>query len=158
MIRAAFLTLLLLATPGVKNRELDLHPADGWVDTGIDVNPGDTLRINATGQLQFSNAQQPNGPEGLSRSFLDLVKVFQLNEAGRGALVGRIGSSDAARPFLIGALSQSKAAVAGRLFVAINRSSIDEATGSYHVSIARTASATPAATRRTSRHTRLAHR
>jgi len=146
VIRAAFLTLLLLAPPGAKNRELDLQASDGWVDTGIDVNPGDTVRISATGQLQFSNAQQPNGPEGLSRAFLDLVKVFQLNEAGRGALIGRIGSSDAARPFLVGALSQTKAAIAGRLFVAINRSSIDQATGSYHVTIVRTASATPAAT------------
>src|SRR4051794_21158966 len=138
MMRVAFLALLLLAPSGVQNRELDVHPADAWVDTGIDVKPGDSLRITATGQLQFSNAQQPNGPEGLPRAFLDLVKVFQLNEAGRGALVGRIGSSDAARPFLIGALGESKAPIAGRLFVAINRSSFDQATGSYHVTIVRT--------------------
>ena len=34
------------------------------------------VRISATGQLQYSNAKQPNGPEGLPRGFADLVAFF----------------------------------------------------------------------------------
>jgi len=132
---------MLAATVYAQNREVDIQPSDGWVDTGIDLASGDSVRINATGQLQFSNATQANGPEGLPRGFVDLVRVLQLNSAGRGALIGRIGSNDANRPFLVGPQSESKARIAGRLYVAINKSAIDQATGSYHITIARTASA-----------------
>ena len=138
-MRAALLCLLLIAPLSAQNRTLDVHPTDGWLDTGIDLNAGDTLSITASGQLQFANSPQPSGPEGLSRGFMDLLRVLQFNDAGRGALIARIGSSDAARPFLIGAQSQSNPHFAGRLFVAINISSMDQATGSYHLVIARTA-------------------
>jgi hypothetical protein len=138
MIRAILLGLLLLPTSSALTRELDLKPDDGWVDTGIDLNAGDTIKISATGELQYINAKQPNGPEGLTRGYSDLLRVFQFNDAGRGALIGRVGTSDAARPFLIGAQLSRSAPVAGRLFIAVNQSSGDQATGSYHVSIART--------------------
>jgi len=140
MVRAVILSLalLLLAPLSAQTHELDLKPADGWVDTTIDFKAADTVKVSATGQLQYSNAKQPNGPEGLPRGFADLVRVFQFNDAGRGALIGRIGSSDAARPFLIGAQVSRQSPVDGRLFVAINQSSFDNATGSYHVTIERT--------------------
>src|SRR5690242_8302124 len=64
---------------------------------------------------------------------------MQVNDAGRGAVVGRIGSNDANRPFLVGKERDSRAPIAGRLFVAINQSGIDRATGSYHLKIERTA-------------------
>jgi hypothetical protein len=146
MIRMAFVSLLLVATAGAQTRELDLKPADGWVDSGIDLKAGDTVKVKATGQLQYSNARQANGPEGLPRGWADLAKIYQFNDAGRGALIGRIGSSEADRPFLIGAELSRQAPVAGKLFVAINQSSMDQATGSYHVSIAHTAAKAASAT------------
>jgi hypothetical protein len=139
MIRTVLLSFILIAPGWAQNRELDLQPTDGWVDTGIDLKAGDTVKITAAGQLQYTNAHQPNGPEGLPRGFADLVRVFQLNETGRGALIGRIGSSDADRPFLVGASLSRQALVAGHLFIAINQSSMDQATGSYHVTMGRTA-------------------
>jgi len=139
MIRNALLTLLLVTPLFAQTRQLDLPSTSGWVDTGVDLNAGDTVKITATGQLQYSNAKQPNGPEGLPRGFADLVRVLQLNDSGRGALIGRVGSTEADRPFLIGASSNTQARVAGRLFVTINQSSFDHATGSYHVTIDRTA-------------------
>ncbi len=141
MIRTVFLSVLLVGPLWAQTRELNLQPTDGWVDTGFDLKAGDTVRISATGQLQYSDARQPNGPEGLPRGFADLLRIFQLNDAGRGALIGRIGSSDADRPFLAGALCNRQALIAGRLYVAINQSSMDRATGSYHVTLQRTATA-----------------
>jgi len=41
-----------------------------------------------------------------------------LNEANRGALIGRIGNDKTSRPFLIGSGRESKAATGGRLFLA----------------------------------------
>ena len=136
-----WLPILLMSTAPLwaQTREVDLSPDAGWVDTGIDLQVGDAVRVTATGELQYVNAKQSNGPEGLPRAFTDLVRMMQLNDAGRGALIGRVGSSDAARPFLLGANGSHQAPVAGHLFVAVNQAGSDQATGSYHVKIERTA-------------------
>ncbi len=144
MIRVALLCLLLVAPLTAQNRTVDVQPSDGWLDTGVELNAGDSVRIAATGQVQFANSTQVSGPEGLSRGFMDLLRVMQFNDAGRGALVARIGSGDAARPFLVGPQSESKALVTGRLYIVINHASMDSATGSYHVTITKTVSAAPA--------------
>ncbi len=135
------LTCLLLVTPlWAQTHKLDLNPGSGWVDTGVDLKPGDTTSISANGQLQYTDAQQANGPEGLARGFMDLIRNYPKNDAGRGTLIGRIGNSDAARPFFIGTQYAGEARIAGRLFIAINQTSLDHATGSYHVTIEQKAS------------------
>ena len=147
MIRTVLLCILLTPPLWTQTRELDLQPANGWVDTGVDLKQGDSIRVSATGQLQYSDARQANGPEGLPRGFMDLVRILPLNQAGRGTLVGRIGTSDAARPFLIGKEYSGQAWIAGRLYLAINQTSMDSASGSYHVKAERTAAAPSAAPR-----------
>ncbi len=108
------------------------------MDTGIDLKAGDTARISATGTVHFAGAKE-NGPDGLARGWLDLVRILPLNEAGRGALIGRIGASDAARPFLIGPRAQIKAPIEGRLFLGLNAGANDQPEGSFHVTIEPTA-------------------
>lgn len=139
MSKFMFLCLLLVLPLCAQTRQLDLNPGSGWVDTGVDLKPGDTSRISASGQLQYTDARQPNGPEGLARGFMDVIRNMPMNDAGRGTLIGRIGNSEAARPFLIGAQYSGQARIEGRLFIAINQTSIDRASGSYHVTIERTA-------------------
>jgi LssY C-terminus len=58
--------------------------------------------------------------------------------AGRGALVGRIGNSDAATPFVVGADGTVTAPVAGRLYLGINQDPTEAPAGSYAVHIDRT--------------------
>jgi hypothetical protein len=139
--------LVYAATLSTQTKELDLSPAAGWVDSGVDLKVGDTVHVTATGQLQYTNAKQPNGPEGLPRAFTDLVRIMQLNDAGRGAVVGRVGDSEAARPFLLGANGSHETRVPGHLFLAVNQSPQDQATGSYHVKVERTSAAAPATPR-----------
>ena len=132
--------LILVAPPlWAQTKTLDMQPGGGWVDTGIALATGDSVTITATGQMQFANAQEPNGPEGMGREYMDLLRVMQSNDSGRGALIARIGSGDAARPFVVGPRFTGRASVAGQLFLAVNQSSFDSATGSYHVTIVRTA-------------------
>jgi hypothetical protein len=129
------------------SRQIEVSAASVWTDSGIDVKPDDTLRFSATGTLQYDNAKQPCGPEGLPRSWTDLIRQLPMNDYGRGALVGRIGNSDAARAFLIGPQATHHAAIAGRLYIGINQGPSDRADGSYKVSVERTAapvSKTPA--------------
>ncbi|HVN10441.1 MAG TPA: LssY C-terminal domain-containing protein [Patescibacteria group bacterium] len=111
----------------------DLSGSTRWKDTGLDLEPGDEVQITASGQLQYADAKQPATPDGLSRGWKDLIRMLPLNDAGRGALLARLGSGETARVFLAGASSKFRAPVAGRLFLGINQTSDDNSTGSYHV-------------------------
>src|SRR4029078_4200659 len=140
MIRCVVLSLILSVIPlSAQTKEFDVQPGAGWIDTNIDLTASDTLHISATGQMHYSKARQGDVPAGLPRGFADLIRNLPVNSAGRGALVGRIGSIEAARPFLIGEVRNSQAAGTGRLFLSINQMSLDQATGSYHVTVERKA-------------------
>lgn len=125
-------------------KKITIDGKQNWVDTGIDVQPGDLVKIEATGSLQYSDAAQKASPDGLPRGWKDLIRILPLNDAGRGALIGRIGSEGAARPFFIGERRESRMPIAGRLFVGLN-SGNSSAEGSYEVSIQVTGRATDAA-------------
>lgn len=113
------------------SQEVQIAGDQAWVDTGIDVQPGEHVVVTASGTLRYGDAKEDNGPDGLTRGFRDLIRALPFNEAGRGALIGRIGDKDAAQPFLVGAHRDVVAPVAGRLAVGINQASDDAGTGTY---------------------------
>ncbi len=108
-----------------------------WKETGVELQPGDRLILTASGELQYLG-EKPTGPEGMPRGWKDLLRLLPLNQAGRGALLGRI--SDSGQPFLIGERREMTAGAAGRLFLGINQTSSDTGKGSYTVRITLTAS------------------
>ena len=118
------------------SQEVQLTGDASWVDTGIDVEPGEHVVITATGKLRYSDAKEDNGPDGLARSFRDLLRILPFNQAGRGALIGRIGDQDAAQPFLVGSHGDVVAPVGGRLALGINQTSNDTGSGTYVAEIA----------------------
>jgi len=125
-------------TPSGKKRvsqEVQITGDQAWVDTGVDVQPGDHVVITATGKLRYSDAKEDNGPDGLARGFRDLLRVLPFNEAGRGALIGRIGDKDAVQPFLVGARSDVVAPIGGRLALGVNQANDDTGTGTYIVRV-----------------------
>lgn len=124
--------------------DVDLPGTTQWLDTNIDLRAGEKISITATGEVTYppsnpskSQAPQTFGPDGLSRGWKDLLREYAVPNGGHGALIGRLGSDDAAQPFLIGANKDYTAPVAGRLFLGINQSLNDAgtATGSFHVTI-----------------------
>ena len=130
-------------TPAQKSYEFDIDAAKQWVDTNLDLRGGAKLNITATGQITYpadskSKAPRTFGPDGLARGWRDLVHQYAVADAGHGALIGRLGSDEAAQPFQIGASKNYTAPVAGRLFLGINQSLKDAgaAQGSFHVTIA----------------------
>jgi LssY-like putative type I secretion system component LssY len=124
--------------PGGKKRlskSFTLKGDSNWLDTGIDVAPGEHIVVTAKGTLRYTDAKADNGPDGLSRGFKDLLRILPYNAAGRGALIGRVGDADVAQPFLLGASGDVAVPVGGRLSIAINQSKNDTGDGSYTVHV-----------------------
>ena len=117
------------------SQEIQLSGDQIWVDTNIDVAPGEHLRFSASGTLHYADAKTDNTPDGLARGFKDLIRILPFNDAGRGALIGRIGDKDVAQPFLIGIKREVVAPSAGRLSIAINQTTSDTGEGTYKVEI-----------------------
>ncbi|HEY3440914.1 MAG TPA: LssY C-terminal domain-containing protein [Paludibaculum sp.] len=129
-------SLLLIALPlFAQSKAIEIPGNRSWVDTGIDVKPGDLLRYVSTGSLKYADAQQAAAPEGIPRGWKDLIRILPLNDAGRGAVIGRIGAGDAARAFLIGTRRESRALAAGRLFIGINQPAGSSGEGAFQVKV-----------------------
>jgi hypothetical protein len=129
------LTLLLFACALLEGQTKDVNvTAADWVDTGVDLRAGDVLVVTGSGSITVSQ-DRATGSAGLSRGFRDLLKAYPVNDAGLGALIGRIGSSDAAVPFLVGESKRLEVPRTGRLFLAINKTGNDIVSGSFHANL-----------------------
>jgi LssY C-terminus len=116
-------------------KSFTLEGSKVWTDTAISLEPGQRVVVTAEGKLRYSDAKVDNGPEGLARGFKDLIRILPFNDAGRGALLGRIGDPDIAPPFLIGANKDVVAPVRGKFSIGINQSNSDTGDGSYTVNV-----------------------
>lgn len=115
-----------------------------WVDTGMQVQAGDKLHITAKGSVTMGNNSGITA-DGAPRGWTDTLRALMVPSAGRGALVGRIGDSNAATPFFIGADGTVQAPIAGKLYLAINADSMQTPSGQYDVHIDRTPTSTATA-------------
>ena len=113
-----------------------------WLDANFDLRAGEKIRLTATGNIKYpADKKHPDGrtfgPDGLERSYEDLIHQYAATDAGHGALIARLGSSDSGQPFLVGTSKEFEAPVAGRLFLGINQSlkNASTATGKFHVKI-----------------------
>ena len=114
-------------------QELQLTGDQVWTDSGIDVQAGEHVIITASGSMRYADQASDTTPAGIARNFKDLLRVLPLNSAGRGAVIGRIGPKETSQPFLIGGKCDVVSPIAGRLFVGVNQTSGDAATGTYTI-------------------------
>lgn len=96
---------------------------------------GEHVVVNATGKMLYAGQQGGTDPAGIPRGFSDLLRDLPFNEAGRGAVIGRIGDEHTSQPFLIGAKRDLVSPSSGRLSVGINQLSSDTGDGAYAVEI-----------------------
>ncbi len=122
----------------------------GWVDTAIDVGPGEEICLSASGKidLQKGNPEAACGPEGL-----DLVTVDQpVPNANLGALIGKVAQLVARRVdedsgieirdevfvlFLVGQQKTLTVPFKGRLYLGINEQVLKDNGGAYSVIVVR---------------------
>jgi len=117
-----------------------------WIDTGIAFKAGDTVKVTADGEIGYSSFDSRSGkvskslvtPAGVARGFRDLMRVYPVNDAPRGALIGRFGEAAAARAFLIGHEWQGNAPVDGHLFLSVNQTAPSAGEGSFSTTVIRT--------------------
>jgi hypothetical protein len=129
------------ATSAASAKSVDVAvTGTSWVDTNMDVEPGDKLHITAKGTVNMGNNLNVTA-EGVTRGWTDTLRALFVPSAGRGALVGRVGNSDAATPFFIGADGTVQAPIAGRLYLAVNQDKTQSPVGKYEVHVDRIAAA-----------------
>jgi hypothetical protein len=114
-------------TSTASSSQVEVPAGTQWVDTKMDLRGGTQIRITGTGNITYSQGQS-FGPDGLPRNWKDMLHQYAVPNAGHGALIGRLGSGEAAQPFLIGASKEYQAPVGGHLFLGINQGQAD-ATG-----------------------------
>ncbi len=116
-----------------------------WVDTGMDVQSGESLSFVAHGQIRHripqtesETEQSDTGPAG---TFLyeDTLghQEFPLPAAGRGpapcyCLIGRIGNG---RPFFVGEGMSIVAEATGRLYLGVNDYDFSDNSGEFYVEV-----------------------
>jgi len=150
-VALAFLLLqagLAIASPPAAQAssaaDLTISGDKPWIDTGMDVAASDKLHITATGTVDFGDIAGV-GPQGATRGWKDTLRALSVPNAGRGALVGQVGTDRAATPFLVGADGTIVVPFAGRLYLGVNQDSLSKPTGSFQVHIERTAATKTAA-------------
>jgi PA-IL-like protein len=121
-----------VGTTGTLAATINVPANQAWTDTGINVNAGDRVAFQASGEIQFGRTAgmtaTPDGNGSMRGNYPDpSVPV--------GALIGKIGNG---APFGIGMQTQALGMPAtGRLFLGVNDNDYSDNSGAFTVSIRR---------------------
>jgi hypothetical protein len=115
-------------------RTIQVPATQAWTDTGIDVNAGDKVAFQASGEILFGrSAGQSATPDGnpavRSNRYPDPT-------APAGALIGRVARNG--KPFGIGTQTQPLPMPAsGRLYLGVNDNELGDNSGAFTVVVAK---------------------
>src|SRR5688572_4388211 len=119
------------ATVGTAGRARDIAVGGDrqWVDTGIFVNAGDTVTINARGQIRVARDGGLMTAAGIQSGRTDGATI---PNAPVGGLVARFGETAA---IFIGESRTFRSARGGRLYLGVNDNFFDDNTGQFSVTV-----------------------
>ena len=111
-----------------------------WVNTGITVAAGDTVRLGATGQVDVGGTWGIHGPEGTTRFSEQPPGYYPLETKMRYGLAGRItlGSARKYQPiqtWIYGEKKEIKATRSGILWLTVNDDAPEGNEGEFKVTI-----------------------
>jgi LssY C-terminus len=101
-----------------------VSPSEAWIDTAIELHPGDALQINAVAGKEGCS---PNGTK------VSQTRSLPLNSAPPGALIGKLGENGA--PFLVGSKKDLKIEQRERLYFRLNANAPLLCTGGIEVKL-----------------------
>ena len=117
---------------GTPTRTITVSANQLWTPTGIRVNQGDPLRLQATGQISL----RPNDAKDVAIPPGSLIGRYAPNSplprALAGALIGRI---DSGQPFGIGNQTSIVAPASGMLYLGVNDDVVNDNSGQFTVTI-----------------------
>ena len=107
------------------------------VDTAIDVRAGDQVTMTATGTVTAGRRAGVVSPDGGRAGASSILGTYPVTNAGVGALIGYIVSSNGqtSQPFLVGSQSTFTSPVDGRLYLTVNDDNYNDNSGSFSVRI-----------------------
>jgi hypothetical protein len=112
-----------------QTRTVDVSLGPNWIDSGVDVKRGERVRIDATGTIYAGRSRIT--PAGLSTTDPNAP----LPRAAEGELIGVIGNDYDAPILEIGASREFVADRNGRLYLTANRSSYNDARGTFRAQV-----------------------
>ena len=124
-----------VATSGTfAGRTVQVPANTAWVDTGIDVNVGDTVAFQASGEVAFGrSAGMTASPDG-NASYHNAR--YPDPTVPVGALIGRVGAKG--KPFGIGSQAQPLPMPAsGRLYLGVNDNDLSDNSGAFTVVVSK---------------------
>src|SRR5215831_11139402 len=72
------------ATASASSR-IAVNASQQWVDTNIDLNSGEKVKLTASGEITYppegKTLERKFGPEGLPRSFSDVIRQYPVGDA-----------------------------------------------------------------------------
>jgi hypothetical protein len=111
------------------DKTIDVTPSQKWVDTGIDLHPGDLLQVSATTTGSGNQLCDPQGLMGLANAGkLPLESVLP------GALLAKL-QEKSTTPVFLGAERHLKITEPGRLYLGANLGGSASCSGEYSVKI-----------------------
>ena len=115
--------------PGMRERQVSVAANVPWTDTGIDLSPGQTITVQASGEVRWGRDRR-DGPQGERNSPFNQARPLP-NRPG-AALIGRVGGD----VFYIGAgQGPIRVRSGGRLQLGINDEFLDDNSGSFRVTV-----------------------
>lgn len=107
------------------------------IDSGIDLRAGDQVTISAQGNVTAGRRAGVVSPDGGRQGAASILGTYPVANAGVGALIGYIVSSDGqtSQPFLVGSQSTFTTPVDGRLYLLVNDDNYSDNSGSFSVRI-----------------------
>jgi|CXWL01.1.fsa_nt_gi hypothetical protein len=125
-----------------------------WTPTGVSVNAGDEVSFTATGKGVWKNISKENpnakprpyeecGPDGTAPNSSDYwsnIHQYQMKDANKGALIGKVGENGI--PFKIGSGATIKMNMSGVIYFGVNEmrknvdnASYDDNSGGFEVTV-----------------------
>lgn len=114
---------------GMRERQVSVAAATSWTDTGIELRAGQTIYVDASGQVRWGRDRR-DGPEGEKNSPFNQARPLP-NRPG-GSLIGRIGGDVF---FIGGDQGPFRVRSGGRLQLGINDEYLEDNSGSFRVTV-----------------------
>jgi hypothetical protein len=114
---------------GMRERQVSVAATTQWTDSGVEVRPGQTIYVEASGQVRWGRDRR-DGPEGENNSPYNAGRPLP-NRPG-AALIGRVGGDVF---FIGGDRGPIRMRSGGRLQFGINDEYLEDNSGSFRVTV-----------------------